>query len=75
MKKKSNIPKIESKWNENFRIPACEECGEDLVKFRGKWVCRDCMKIEVQALPFWEPEEVSFRVLYPNREYRRRKND
>lgn len=74
MKKKYKIPEIKRDWNDNFRIPACEECGEDLVKFRGKWLCRDCMKINVKALPFWEAEEVSFRVLYPNRDSRRKKD-
>lgn len=70
MPKKPYVPKIYSK--ESFRIPACEECGEDLVKFRGKWVCKDDMKIEIQAFPGWPAEEVPFGVLYPNRESRRR---
>ena len=74
MKKKSKILGIRRDWNDNFRIPACSECGEDLVKFRGKWLCRDCMKITVK-FPLEKPEEVSFRVLYPNREARRKKND
>lgn len=24
------------------RIPACGKCGDDLVRWRGKWVCRKC---------------------------------
>lgn len=71
MTKKFKVPKIWSK--ENFRIPACEECGEDLVKFHGKWLCPDDMKISVRALPGWEPEDVPFGALYPNREARRQK--
>ncbi len=71
MKTKHKIPKIYKK--ERFEIPLCEKCGEELVKFRGKWVCKDCMKLMTQALPGWEEEEVPFGALYPNREFRRRK--
>ena len=70
MSKKPKVAKIYSK--ENYKIPLCSECGEEMVKFRGKWVCKDDMKIKVKAFPFWEAEEVSFGALYPNREYRRK---
>jgi hypothetical protein len=69
--KKHKLPKTYKK--EDYRIPLCEKCGEELVKFRGKWVCKDCMKLKIQALPGWEPEEVSFGAIYSNREHRRRK--
>ena len=70
MARKLNIPKIYSR--ESFRIPACEVCGENMVKFRGKWLCPDDMKLTVQAMPGWAPEEIPFKALYPNRESRRR---
>lgn len=73
MKKRYKVPKIYSKGI-GYKIPLCSECGEEMVKFRGKWVCKICMKLKVKALPFWEEEEVEFGVLYPNRESRR-KND
>lgn len=72
MKKKHKIPKTYEK-EIGFRIPLCEECGEEMVKFRDKWVCKTDMKLQIQAFPGWEPEEIEFKVLYPNREYRRRK--
>lgn len=71
MAKKSKVPPTYSK--ESFRIPACEECGEDLVKFRGKWTCKKCMKLKAQVMIGWEPEEVSFGAIYPNRQERRKK--
>lgn len=69
--KKSKVPKTYKK--EDYRIPLCEICGEEMVRFRGKWLCVIDMKLKIKALPFWEPEEISFNVLYPNREYRRNK--
>ncbi len=69
MAKKHKVPKIYKR--EIHRIPLCSECGEKMVKFRGKWLCPDDMKIKIRALPGWDEEEVSFKVLYPNREYRR----
>lgn len=69
MAKKPYVPKI-LKGNQHS-IPACEECGEDLVNFHGKWTCRYCMKISIQAFPGWEPEEIPFGMLYQNRAQRR----
>jgi len=56
-----------------YKIPLCEKCGKELVKFHGKWICKTDMKLSVKALPGWEPEEIEFQVLYPNRESRREK--
>ena len=70
MKKRYKVPKIYSEGL-GFKIPLCEICGEELVKFRGKWVCKTDMKLTIQAFPGWEREEVEFGVLYPNRESRR----
>jgi len=70
MKKRYKIPGI---FKESTGLnPMCDECGEQLVKFRNKWVCKTDMKLKIQAFPGWEPEEVEFQVLYPNRESRRR---
>lgn len=69
MAKRTKVPKIYE--GVQHIIPACDVCGENMVKFRGKWLCRDCMVIPVQAIPGWDVEDVSFRVLYPNRHFRR----
>jgi hypothetical protein len=68
--RKLNIPKIYAK--DSFRIPLCSECGEEMVRFRGKWVCRTDMKLPVRTAP-GKNEEIPFGALYPNRESRRRK--
>lgn len=65
----TKVPPIYSK--EEFRIHACEECGEDLVRFQGKLLCKVCITISKQALPGWEPEDVPFEVVFPNRASRR----
>lgn len=69
-KKKFRVPVTHSK--EKFVIPACEKCGEDLVIFKNRWACKECMKIEIQIFPGWKAEEIPFGVLYPNRESRRK---
>jgi len=76
--KKEKISKIAPSFDKHEKLfgnPLCSECREEMVKFRGKWLCGDCMKIEVQAIPGWDAEEVSFKYLYPNREARRKKYD
>lgn len=68
--KKYKVPKTYSK--ESFRIPLCAECGEELRKFRGKWVCKDCMKLPVRG-DFGKIEQVPFGEIYMNRAQRRTK--
>ena len=53
------------------RIPACDKCGEDLVMFRGKWLCEDCMTIPISGIGFGNLETVPFKELFTNRAARR----
>jgi hypothetical protein len=69
--KKHKVPKIYK--TDIHRIPACGECGEDMVKFRGAWVCNDCMKIPVKLFIGQGPVEISFGELFLNRKARREK--
>lgn len=71
MSRKPKVPKIYA--DRSYRIPLCAECGLEMKMFRGKWLCDECVVFSMQAIPGWEEEEVKFRALYPNREFRRRR--
>lgn len=57
-------------------IPACDECGEDMVRF-GKgptgWICRYCTELPKLDSMGQVQETIQFMEIFPNRAARRRR--
>lgn len=68
--KKHRLPKTYNKIS--YRIPLCSECGEEMVKYRGKWLCNEHMLIPIRG-EFGKTEQVPFGSIYKNRQQRREK--
>jgi hypothetical protein len=55
-----------------FRIPACEKCGDDLIRFMGRWACKKCLQIPHDNIFGTEFAGLMLGDAFPNREARRR---
>lgn len=70
----------------DFPRPHCRECKLPMVRFRARWACKDCTKVDLirqvagwsptvdgmQFMPQVEVAKVPLGEAYPNRAARRR---
>lgn len=69
MPKSQKIAPIYS--NEDFHVHACDRCGEDLVRFLGKWACRYCLIIPYNSIFGDKIAGMKLIEAFPNRAARR----